>query len=59
MKTKYSHKLNRSNILLGIHAAFKLVIILMLFVVLYTSIWIKEKYLIFVKISVYVQILCF
>ena len=59
MKTKYSHKLNRSNILLGIHAAFKLVIILMLFVVLYTSIWIKEKYLIFVKISVYVQIFVF
>jgi len=59
MKTKYSRKLNRSNILLGIHAAFKLVIILMLFVVLYTSIWIKEKYLIFVKISVYVQIFVF
>ena len=59
MKTKYSHKLNRSNIILGIHAAFKLVIILMLFVVLYTSIWIKEKYLIFVKISVYVQIFVF
>lgn len=59
MKTKYSHKLNRSNILLGIHAAFKLVIILMLFVVLYTSIWIKEKFLIFVKISVYIQIFVF
>lgn len=59
MKSKYSHKLNNANILLGIHGAFKLVIILILFVVLYTSIWIKEKYLIFIKVSTYAQIFMF
>ena len=59
MKSNYARKLNKANIIFGIHAAFKLVIILILFVVLYTSIWIEEKYLIYVKASVYVQIFVF
>jgi hypothetical protein len=59
MKSNYAKKLNNANIILGIHAAFKLVIILILFVVLYTSIWIKEQYLTYVKASVYVQIFVF
>ena len=59
MKSNYARKLNKANIIFGIHAAFKLVIILILFVVLYTSIWIEEKYLTYVKASVYVQIFVF
>ena len=59
MKSNYAKKLNKANIIFGFHAAFKLVIILILFVVLYTSIWIKEKYLTYVKASVYVQIFVF
>ena len=59
MKSNYAKKLNYSNMILGIHATFKLVIILILFVVLYSSIWIKEYYLIYVKVSVYVQIFVF
>lgn len=59
MKTKYAKKLNNANILLGTHIAFKLVIILILFVILYTSIWIQEKYLIYIKVSVYIQIFIF
>ena len=59
MKSNYARKLNKANIIFGIHAAFKIVIILILFVVLYTSIWIKEKYLTYVKASVYVQIFVF
>ena len=59
MKSNYAKKLNYSNMILGIHAIFKLVIILILFVVLYSSIWIKEYYLIYVKVSVYTQIFVF
>ena len=59
MKSNYAKKLNYSNMILGIHATFKLVIILILFVVLYSSIWIKEYYLIYVKVSVYTQIFVF
>ena len=59
MKSNYAKKLNYSNMILGIHVTFKLVIILILFVVLYTSIWIKEFYLIYIKVSVYVQIFVF
>lgn len=59
MKSNYARKLNRANIIFGIHVSFKIVIILILFVVLYTSIWIKEKYLTYVKASVYVQIFVF
>ena len=59
MKSNYAKKLNYSNMILGIHATFKLVIILILFVVLYSSIWIKEYYLIYLKVSVYVQIFVF
>ena len=59
MKLQYGKKLNNTNILLGTHIAFKLVIILILFVILYTSIWIQEKYLIYIKISAYTQIFIF
>ena len=59
MKSKYAKKLNNTNILLGTHIAFKLVIILILFVILYTTIWIQEKYLIYIKISAYTQIFIF
>ena len=59
MKSNYAKKLNKFNMILGFHAAFKLVIILILFVVLNTSIWIKEKYLVYVKASVYIQIFVF
>lgn len=59
MKSKYAQKLNNINILLGIHIAFKLVIIFTLFIVLYTTIWIKEIYLTIIKTSVYIQIFIF
>ena len=59
MKSNYAHKLNNANIILGIHIAFKLVIILTLFIVLYTTIWIKEAYLTIIKSSAYIQIFIF
>ena len=59
MKSKYAQKLNNLNILLGIHIAFKLVIILTLFIVLYTTIWVKEIYLTIIKTSAYIQIFIF
>ena len=59
MKSNYARKLNNSNILLGIHIAFKLVMILTLFVLLYSTIWVKEKYLTIIKSSVYIQIFIF
>ena len=59
MKSKYAQKLNNLNILLGIHIAFKLVIILTLFIVLYTTIWVKEIYLTIIKSSAYIQIFIF
>ena len=59
MKSKYAQKLNNLNILLGTHIAFKLVIILTLFIVLYTTIWVKELYLTIIKTSAYIQIFIF
>ena len=59
MKSKYTKNLNKANIVLGIHIAFKLVIILTLFIVLYTTIWIKELYLTILKSSIYAQIFLF
>ena len=59
MKSNYARRLNRINILLSIHIALKLVIILILFVVLYTTIWLKEKYLTLIKTSIYIQIFIF
>ena len=59
MKSNYAHKLNNANIILGIHIAFKLVVIFILFIVLYTTIWIKEIYLTIIKSSVYFQIFIF
>ena len=59
MKFNYAKKLNKFNMILGFHVAFKIIIILILFVVLNTSIWIKEKYLLYLKSSIYVQIFVF
>ena len=59
MKINYARRLNRTNILLGIHIGFKLVIILTLFIVLYTTIWLKEIYLKLIKTSIYIQIFIF
>ena len=59
MKSKYTRNLNNANIILGIHIAFKLVIILTLFIVLYTTIWVKEIYLTILKSSTYIQIFIF
>ena len=59
MKSNYAHKLNNANIVLGIHIAFKLVIILTLFIILYTTIWLKEIYLTIIKSSAYIQIFIF
>ena len=56
MRTIYSEKLKLSNKLLGFHAFFKLSLILLLFVVLSSTIWMKEKYLNYVKASIYSQI---
>ena len=56
MRTIYNKKLKNSNIILGVHAFFKLILVLLLFVVLSKTIWIKEKYLNYVKASIYSQI---
>ena len=59
MKSNYARKLNKSNIILGIHIAFKLVIILTLFIILFTTIWVKQIYLKIIKSSVYTQLFIF
>ena len=59
MEHKYSKDLIKSNILLGIHSLLKGILILLLFIILYSIIWIKEKYLNYIKISVYIQLLIF
>ena len=59
MKSNYAYKLNKVNMILGIHIFFKLVIIFTLFIVLYTTIWIKEIYLTILKSSAYTQIFIF
>ena len=59
MKSNYARKLNKANIILGIHIAFKLVIILTLFIILFTTIWVKQIYLTIIKSSVYIQLFIF
>ena len=59
MEKIYSNTLTKSNILFGIHCLFKGTLILLLFIILYSIIWIKEKYLNYLKISVYIQLLIF
>ena len=59
MKSNYARKLNKANIILGIHIAFKLVIILTLFIILFTTIWIKQIYLKIIKSSAYIQLFIF
>ena len=59
MKSKYTHNLNNANIILGIHITFKIGIILILFIVQYTTIWVKEIYLTIIKSSIYIQIFIF
>ena len=59
MKSKYTHNLNNANIILGIHITFKLGIILILFIIQYTTIWVKEMYLSIIKTSIYIQIFIF
>ena len=59
MEKNYSKALSRANILLGVHCILKGILILLLFIILYSIIWIKEKYLNYLKISVYIQLLIF
>ena len=59
MEKKYSKILSKSNILLGVHCLSKGILILLLFIILYSVIWLKEKYLNYIKISIYIQILIF
>ena len=59
MKSNYARKLNKANIILGIHIAFKLVIILTLFIILFTTIWVKQMYLKIIKSSAYIQLFIF
>ena len=59
MENKYSKGLSKSNIIFGIHCLLKGILILLLFIILYSVIWIKEKYLKYLKISVYIQLLIF
>lgn len=59
MKSKYTHNLNNANIILGIHITFKIGIILILFIVQYSTIWVKELYLTILKTSIYIQIFIF
>ncbi len=59
MEKKYSNALSNSNILFGIHCLFKGILILLLFIILYSVIWTKEKYLNYIKISIYFQIFIF
>ena len=59
MEKNYSKALSRANILFGVHCILKGILILLLFIILYSIIWLKEKYLNYLKISVYVQLLIF
>ena len=59
MKSNYERKLNKANIILGIHIAFKLIIILTLFIILFTIIWVKQIYLKIIKSSAYIQLFIF
>ena len=59
MDKLYSKALTKSNVLFGIHCLFKGILILLLFIILYSIIWIKEKYLNYIKTSVYIQLFIF
>lgn len=59
MEEKYSKALIKSNIVLGVHSLLKGILVLLLFIILYSIIWIKEKYLNYIKISVYIQLIIF
>ena len=59
MQKKYSKALIKSNIILGIHSLIKGILVLLLFIILYSVIWVQEKYLNYIKISVYIQLLIF
>ena len=59
MEQKYSKALIKSNIVLGVHSLIKGILVLLLFIILYSVIWIREKYLNYIKISVYIQLLIF
>ena len=59
MEKKYSKALSNSNILFGVHCLLKGALILLLFIILYSVIWIKEKYLNYIKASIYIQLLIF
>ena len=59
MKKKYSKALSNSNILFGVHCLLKGILTLLLFIILYSVVWIKEKYLNYIKISIYFQIFIF
>ena len=59
MEKNYSKALARSNIIFGIHCLVKGILILLLFIILYSIIWIKEKYLNYLKISIYIQLFIF
>ena len=59
MENKYSKSLFKSNVFFGIHCLLKGILILLLFIILYSVIWIEEKYLKYIKISVYIQLLIF
>ena len=59
MDKLYSNALTKSNALFGIHCLCKGILILFLFIILYSIIWIKEKYLNYIKTSVYIQLFIF
>ena len=59
MEQKYSKALIKSNIVLGVHSLLKGILVLLLFIILYSIIWIREKYLNYIKISVYIQLIIF
>ena len=59
MENNYTKALSKANILFGIHCSMKAISILLLFIILYSIIWIKEKNLNYIKISAYIQLIIF
>ena len=59
MEKKYSKALSKANVLFGVHCLLKGASILLLFIILYSVIWIKEKYLNYIKANIYIQLLIF
>ena len=59
MEQIYSKAFIKSNIVLGVHSLLKGILVLLLFIILYSIIWIREKYLNYIKISVYIQLIIF